>query len=80
MTEKRHSGPFSAAALTSFYGTLESPLEIVDIALLPDGRVRTRYHYRQSNGRPCNDVSFARVTVSPQGIPLIAGIETTGGC
>jgi hypothetical protein len=80
VTEKRNSGPFSAAALTSFYGALASPLEIVDIALLPDGRVRTRYHYRQADGRPCNGLSLARVTVSPDGIPLIAGIETPAGC
>jgi hypothetical protein len=80
VTEKRYSGPFSAAALTGFYGALASPLEIVDIGLLPDGRVRTHYRYRQANGRPCNGVSLARVTMSPDGIPLIAGIETPGGC
>jgi hypothetical protein len=80
VAEKRHSGPFSPAALTGFHGALASPLEIVDIALLPDGRVRTHHHNRQANGRRCNGVPFARVTASPEGIVLIAGIETPDGC
>lgn len=78
--EKRLSGPLSATALSQFYGSLVSPLQVLDVSLLPDGRVRTRYQYRLSSGRPCNGVSFARVTVSAQGIPLIAGIEAPGGC
>lgn len=77
---KRRSGPLSASALSQFYGSLDSPIEIVDVAVLPDGRVRTRYFYRLSNGRACNGVSFARVTISAHGIPLIAGIEAPSGC
>jgi len=78
--EKRLSGPLSATALSQFYGSLVSPLQVLDVSLLPDGRVRTRYQYQLSTGRACNGVSFARVTVSAQGIPLIAGIEAPGGC
>lgn len=78
--EKRRAGPLSAAALTRFYNSLEGRLEILDVTVLPDRRVRTRYFFRLSGGRTCNGVSFARITVSEQGIPLIAGLEAPGGC
>ena len=78
--EKRVSGALSANALSEFYGSLASPLQVLDISLLPDGRVRARYQYRHPGGRVCDSVSFARVTVSAEGIPLIAGIEAPGGC
>ena len=78
--EKRLSGPLSAHALSAFYGSLASPLEVRAVSLLPDGRVRARYQYGLSGGRQCYGVSFVRVTVSAQGVPLIAGIEAPGGC
>jgi TIR domain len=78
--EKRRSGFLSAAALTQFYGSLAAPLEIAEIAMGPDGRVRARYHYWISQSRACDGTSFVRVITSSDGTPLIAGIEAPGGC
>jgi hypothetical protein len=44
--EKRATGPFSAAEITKFYGSLAEPLRLTDLIPLGDNKVRVDYTYR----------------------------------
>ncbi len=77
--EKRAAGPFSAAALSGFYGAMREPIALTEAVPASDGSVAVKYRYVYANGKVC--VGAGRVqTVERGGTALIAGIRTGSGC
>lgn len=75
--EKRSSGPFSAGAISRFYGHLPEPLRLTSIT--PEGNAY-RVTYRYSAGRSrCNGVAVVRVA-NRGGRVLISSIRSLTGC
>ena len=75
--EKRSSGPFSAAAISRFYGRLPEPLRLTSVT--PEGSAY-RVTYRYSAGRShCSGVAIVRVT-NRGGRDLIRSIRSLSGC
>jgi hypothetical protein len=75
--EKRSSGPFSAGAISRFYGRLPQPLRLTSVT--PSGGAY-RVTYRYSAGRShCNGVALVRVT-QRGGRDLISSIRSLSGC
>jgi hypothetical protein len=76
---KRRSGPLSGEAMSRFYGNLEQPLELLDVAELDAGRYRARYRFTTRDGARCNGSSV--VTTRPaKGAQLISRIIAESGC
>lgn len=75
--EKRSSGPFSAGAISRFYGRLHEPLSLTSVT--PEGSAY-RVTYRYSAGRShCSGVAIVRVT-NRGGRDLIRSIRSLSGC
>ena len=75
--EKRTRGPFSAGAISRFYGRLPEPLRLT--SLRPAG-ADYRVTYRYSAGRShCNGVALVRLT-NRGGRELISSIRSLRGC
>lgn len=75
--EKRSSGPFSAAAISRFYGRLPEPLRLT--SLTPNGSAY-RVTYRYSAGRShCSGVAVVHMT-NRGGRDLISSIRSLSGC
>ena len=75
--EKRSSGPFSAGAISRFYGRLPEPLRVTSV--IPEGSAY-RVTYRYSAGRShCSGVAIVRLTNSG-GRDLIRSIRSLSGC
>jgi hypothetical protein len=75
--EKRSSGPFSAGAISRFYGRLPEPLRLTSVTPQGGGY---RVTYRYSAGRShCSGVAVVRVT-SRGGRDLISSIRSLSGC
>lgn len=76
--EKRVRGPFSAAEISRFYGSLAVPLALVSLEREKDGFL-VRYGYTATSGKSCD--GRARVqTVERDGRQLIATIRALDGC
>ena len=76
--EKR-AGPFSAAALTRFYGSMREPVRLVAAAQSAPGIVTVRYHYAYAGGRACDGGAEIAVT-DRGGQRLIAAVRALNGC
>lgn len=75
--EKRSSGPFSAGAISRFYGRLPEPLRLT--SLTAEGNAY-RVTYRYSAGRShCSGLAIVRVT-KRGGRDLISSIRSLSGC
>jgi hypothetical protein len=75
--EKRSGGPFSAGAISRFYGHLPEPLRLTSVTPAGGGY---RVTYRYSAGRShCNGVAVVRVT-KRGGRDLIGSIRSLSGC
>ena len=75
--EKRSRGPFSAGAISRFYGHLPEPLRLKSVT--PAGGAY-RVTYRYSAGRShCNGVAVVRLT-KRDGRDLIGSIRSLSGC
>lgn len=77
--EKRAKGPFSARELTAFYGALRTPLKLLGVEALPDGRFRARYRFTQRRGAVCDGASVVTIRRA-EGLDLIAGVRSETGC
>lgn len=75
--EKRSRGPFSAAAISRFYGHLPEPLQLTSMTPL-GGAYRVTYRYSAGRSR-CNGVAVVRVT-NRGGRDLISSIRSLSGC
>jgi hypothetical protein len=76
--EKTKKGPFSAKALSSFYGSLSEPITLIDIRRVSDRSFRVRYHFR-SGSRSCDGVATI-ATVNRNGRDFIETIRAENGC
>lgn len=76
--EKTKKGPFSPAALTSFYGSLSEPITLIDIRRIHDSRFRVRYHFR--SGKKSCDGAATITTVKRSGRDFIESIGAENGC
>jgi hypothetical protein len=77
--EKRRSGPFSARAMTRFYGSLAEPLKLIDVETIAPDEVRARYTFASSASSRCDGVAIVR-TQNRRGQPLISSIKALNGC
>ena len=76
--EKRSSGPYSATAMSRFYGRLPDPIRLTSVAPVGDSRYRVTYRY--SAGRShCNGTAVVRLT-NRGGRDLISSIQSLSGC
>jgi hypothetical protein len=76
---KRRTGPLSAAALSSFYGDLRRPLQLLEVAELDADRYRASYRFETWNGARCEGTSVV-TTVDVDGANLISRIRAENGC
>jgi uncharacterized caspase-like protein len=77
--EKRQSGPFSAAAMTKFYGRLVEPLRLTAVESIAPNEFRARYTYVAPASRRCDGVAIIRTT-RRNGVNLIGSIKALAGC
>lgn len=76
--EKTLKGPFSAEAMTRFYGSLAEPLRLLSVE--PDGPARFQVRYRfRSAGGVC-DGRATVTTVTRDGRHFIRSIKAGNGC
>jgi hypothetical protein len=76
---KRRAGPLSAAALSSFYGDLRKPLQLLEVATLGSDRYRASYRFETWNGARCEGTSVV-TTADVGGENLISRIRAENGC
>lgn len=76
--EKRVRGPFSAAALTRFYGLLKTPLSFESISQLSNAQYFVKYKYVSGNNF-CKGEAVV-TTTKRQGRFLIQAIRSLSGC
>lgn len=76
---ERRSGPFSAAAISRFYGSLEQPLRLLSVATVDAEDFEVRYVFRAHGGHVCNGVSVVAVT-EVDGASFIRSIRALSGC
>lgn len=77
--EKRGKGPFSAVALTDFYGHLKRPLKLQGVTPLSPNKFHARYEFETRNGRVCNGSSVV-TTKQVDGTNLVSSIKAENGC
>ncbi|QKC83512.1 DUF4431 domain-containing protein [Mesorhizobium sp. NZP2077] len=77
--EKRGKGPFSAAALTKFYGNLKRPLKLLGVTQSSENRFRAKYTFETQDGKVCNGSSIV-TTKQASGMNLVASIKVENGC
>ncbi|MBD2745757.1 hypothetical protein IC232_03510 [Microvirga sp. BT688] len=78
IAEKQESGPFTAQALTKFYGSLDEPLKLLSADQAGPMQVKVRYRYR-SGRKPCNGEATVSVVQTSEGI-RIERIRSASGC
>ena len=75
---ERRKGPFSASAMTRFYGTLIEPLRLSRITPVSESSYLVRYSFRSNSGQ-CN--GRAVVTTTTRGNDnLIYSVKALDGC
>lgn len=77
--EKRMKGPFSAKAMTRFYGNLYEPLSLISVKPLQSNQFMVHYRFRQSPNSTCNGRSIVNVEMNMGGY-LIKSIRALDGC
>jgi len=75
---KQAKGPFSAQALTSYYGSLDEPLRLVSVESLGSLAVRARYQYRKGSSR-CNGEAVVSLSQTEEGLK-VEKIRALSGC
>lgn len=78
IAEKQASGPFTAQALTKFYGALDEPLKLLSADDAGPMQVKVRYRYR-SGRKPCNGEATVSLVQTPEGT-RIERIRSSSGC
>jgi hypothetical protein len=78
IAEKQASGPFTAQALTKFYGALDEPLKLLSADEAGPMQVKVRYRYR-SGRKPCNGEATVSLIHTSEGI-RIERIRSASGC
>jgi len=76
--EKRGRGPFSAEAMTKFYGNMADPLRLLGVEAMSGG-YRVHYRYRVAGQKACDGRAEVRL-VTVGDLNLIAGIKALDGC
>lgn len=76
--EKTGKGPFSAKALSRFYGALPEKLRLVELHKVGPNRFSVRYRFRSAAGK-C-DGSATVTTVKRKGRSFIKAIKAENGC
>ncbi|MEJ1936712.1 hypothetical protein WDZ92_41500, partial [Nostoc sp. NIES-2111] len=77
--EKRGSGPFVAARIERFYGTLPEPLTVLSAEEIGPSTVSVRYRFTAKGGAVCDGRSTVTVRETPEGY-RIARIIAPSGC
>ena len=77
--EKRANGPFSAAAMTRFYGALDEPLTLQDVTPVAQDQYRVRYTFVASASKRCNGEALVK-TVRIRDENLISSVQALNGC
>lgn len=77
--EKRGKGPFSAVALTKFYGNLKRPLKLLGVTRLSQNRFRAKYTFETQHGKTCKGSSVV-TTKQVDGLNLVSSIKSESGC
>lgn len=74
--EKRASGPFSARAMTSFYGHLDEMLALMEVKRTGADEFKVRYTFVSRGNRRCDGAAMVRIN----GENLIGAIKALNGC
>jgi hypothetical protein len=77
--EKRAGGPFSADALSAWYGAMRQPVTLRVATQSTPGLVRVRYGFVDAHGHACDGAADVSVT-DAGGQWLISGIHALNGC
>jgi hypothetical protein len=77
--EKRRIGPLSADAITSFYGSLDEPLKLIDVIPVAPNEYRVHYTFVAHRPNRCKGESLVR-TVQLKNENLISSIRALNGC
>jgi len=77
--EKRMKGPFSAAAMTKFYGALDEPLMLQDVVPVTSDQYRVHYTFVASGSKRCNGAAIVK-TIRIRDENLISSIQALNGC
>jgi hypothetical protein len=78
VSEKRSSGPLSAAAMTRFYGALDEPLSLIEVIPAAEQAFHVRYAFTASSRR-CEGEAIV-TTTRLNDATLISSIRTPNGC
>lgn len=78
ISEKRSKGPFSAESITSFYSSLDKPLELISLVPLDPDTFDVRYTFRSTAGT-CDGHSTVKTTMR-NGRFYIQSIKSLNGC
>ena len=76
---KRRSGPLSAREMSSFYGSLKRPLQLLGVRHIGGGRYKASYTFETWQGMRCDGQSVV-TTVAMGGDTLISRIVAESGC
>lgn len=74
--EKRGKGPFNEVSISSFFGSLKSPLKVESIVLVDSNKVNVTYNFVRQNGSICRSTA-AVVTEYQFGRTLIERISAS---
>ncbi len=77
--EKRATGPFSAADISRFYGSLTEPLRLAGVKLSGPNVALAEYTYVLPSGRRCSGTALVNLTVRGAET-LIESIRALAGC
>ncbi len=78
VSEKRLTGPLSVSALSSFYGSMKRPLELLDLVEIDAASYLVRYRYTVSK-TACTGRAVVTTTLR-NGESYIASIRALDGC
>jgi Domain of unknown function (DUF4431) len=77
--EKRRRGPFSAEAITKFYGNLDERLTLINVVAVDQREYRVRYRFVARGGKRCDGEALVK-TVRLDDENLISSIAALNGC
>jgi hypothetical protein len=78
VAEKTRKGPFSARALSHFYGNLREPLSLIDVEMKSPTQYLVRYHFVSRQGA-CDGHAIVH-TEKRKGRNYISSIKALNGC
>lgn len=77
--EKRTKGPFSATAMTRFYGALDEPLTLQDVTPVAQNQYRVHYTFVAGGSKRCYGEGLVK-TVRIRDENLISSVQALNGC